>query len=335
MDKDNFPFVSIIIPCRNEEKHIGKCLDSIIEQNYPKNRLEILVVDGVSTDGTKKIIEKYIQKYTFIKFLENKRKVVSPGLNIAIKHSRGDFIVIISSHSIYKKDYLPKCIGYIQKYKADNVGGIEIAVSNSNSLIGKSIPFLLSSLFGVGNSYYRIGSKKPKWTDTVACSCYRKEVFDKIGLFNEDLVRNQDIEFNLRLKKTGGRILLVPEIISYYYARSTLKDLFKQNFWNGFWVVYSTKFAKTPFSLRHLVPFFLVLSLIGSLIFSLFCKPFIYFFGFIIALYFILNIFFSFKISLKNGLKYFPTLILSFLILHFSYGIGSLRGVIKLVRSKV
>jgi glycosyltransferase involved in cell wall biosynthesis len=334
MNKVGFPFISIIVPCRNEEKYISKCLDSLIAQDYPKDRLEILVVDGMSKDKTREITYRYASKYPFIGFLENRKKVVPPALNIGIKCSEGDLIMIVGSHTIFRQSYISKCVKYMQEYKTDNVGGVEIVLPGSDGLMGKAIAFALSHLFGIGNARYRIGSKKPMWVDTVAYSCYKRQVFEKIGLFDENLVRNQDIEFNLRLRKAEGKILLVPEIISYYHARPTLRAFAKQNFGNGFWVIYSTKFAKMPFSIRHLVPFFFVLSLVGSLILSLFFHPFIYLLALVFGAYLILNILFSVKLSLKKGFKYFPSLILSFSTLHFSYGFGSIWGVIKLIIPK-
>jgi len=327
-------FVSIIIPCRNEKKYIVRCLDSIIAQNYPKDNLEVLVVDGGSTDGTREIVKEYIQKYPFMKLLNNPRRAVPIALNIGIKEVKGEVIMRMDAHNAYEKNYISKCIKYLKKYDVDNVGGICITLPGANTILVRSIALTLSHPFGVGNSYFRIGLKKPRFVDTVPFGCYKKEVFEKIGLFNEELIRNQDIEFNLRLKKAGGKILLVPDITSYYHARSTLKAFVKQNFQNGFWVIYSTKFVKIPFSIRHLVPFFFVVSLMGSLILSLFFRPFIYLFAFIFGSYFILNVFFSTQLCLKNGLKYLPTLILSFSTLHFSYGFGSIWGFIKLTVSK-
>lgn len=326
--------VSIIIPCRNEEKYISKCLDSIIAQNYPNDKLEVLVVDGMSDDGTREILATYIREYPFVRLLDNSRKVAPAALNIGIKKARNEIIIRMDAHNVYERSYISKCIKYLKGYNVDNVGGVWVTLSGSDGLLAKAIALVLSHSFGVGNSYFRTGLKEPKYVDTVPFGCYRKEIFEKIGLFNENLVRNQDIEFNLRLKKAGGKILLVPGIISYYHARSTLTALAKNNFLNGLWVIYSTRFAKMPCSLRHLIPFFFVMSLAGSLILSLFYHPFIYLFAFIIGLYLIVNIFFSIKLSFKNGLKYFPALILSFSTLHFSYGIGSLCGIAKLFMSK-
>ena len=213
----NNPLVSIIIPCRNEEKFIARCLNSVLGQDYPKDKIEILTVDGRSDDGTKQMIKKYIQQYPFIKLLDNPKRVTPAAFNIGIKNSYGELIIIMGAHSIYEKNYISKCVEHLKKYHADNVGGIWKIMPAKNTLINKAIVFASGSAFGAGNAYYRKGySKGVKWVDTVFGGCYKKEVFEKIGLFNENLKRNQDLEFNLRLRKAGGKILLCPDIIIYY-----------------------------------------------------------------------------------------------------------------------
>lgn len=331
MNKAELPLVSIVIPCLNEEKYISKCLDSIVCQDYSKDRLEVLAVDGISNDKTREILKDYTRKYSFIKILDNPQKITPVAMNIGIKMARGDYILILSSHSEYEQNFVSKNIENFHKNNADCVGGIEKTLPSGNSIISQAIPLALSHPFGVGNTYYRIGSEMPRYVDTVPLGCYKRGVFDKIGLFNEDLIRNQDIEFNLRLKNAGGKILLVPNITVYYYARANLNGLFKQNFWNGFWVIYSIKYAKMPFSIRHLIPCIFVSSLIGSISFSIFSKYFLYLFILVSGSYFASNLFFSFKISLRKKLKYFIPLSLSFATLHFSYGIGSIWGLRKLV----
>ena len=326
----NLPFVFIIMPCLNEEKFIGRCLDSIIAQDYPKDKIEVLVIDGESTDKTREIVDEYIKKYPFIKLLDNPRRIQTFATNIGLKNAKGDIIIRMDAHAEYPKDYIYKSVYWLGKSGVDCVGGLWITKPGANSLIAEAIALTLSHPFGVGNSYFRTGLKEPRFVDTVPFGCYKREVFEKIGLFDEQLVRTDDIEFNLRLKRNGGKILLIPEIKSYYYARSNLISLAKQNFGNGFWVIYSIKFAKMPFSLRHLVPFFFVLSLVASLIISLFFHPFIYIFSFVFCSYLTFNILFSVKISSKKGLKYFPFLTLSFFTLHFPYGLGSIYGIIKL-----
>ena len=325
--------VSIIIPCRNEEEYIAKCLDSIVTQDYPMHNLEILVVDGISEDNTIQIVENYRKKYLPIKILKNPKKNTSYACNLGVNHSATNIIMIIGAHSTLGKNYISKSVKYLHEHNADNVGGLLVVLPGDKKMLAESIALVLSHPFGVGNAYFRIGLKEPKYVETVFGGCYRKEVFDKIGLFNNKLIRNQDLEFNLRLKKAGGKILLVPDIVGYYYARSTLKTLAKNNFSNGFWIIYSTKFAKIPFSIRHLIPFFFVLSVCGNLILSFIYKPFLYLFILILIAYLTLNILFSLGISFKKGFKYFIPVVLSFATLHFSYGFGSIWGMVKLFYS--
>ena len=333
--KNNLDFVSIIIPCRNEEKFIGKCLDSVIDNDYSKDKLEVLVMDGMSEDKTRKIIQQYIEKYPFIKILDNPKKITPCALNIGIKNAKGEIIIRMDAHSIYKKDYISKCVKYLQKYNVDNVGGIIRTLSSKNTIIAKAIAIILSNKFGAGNSRFRVGVDKPKLVDTVFCGCYRKEIFDKIGYFNENLIRGQDMEFILRLKKAGGKIFLVPYIITYYYPKSNLKDFFIHNFKSGIWVIYSIKFTKRLLRLRHYIPIIFVLSLIILGLLSFFSLLFFSLFLFEIGLYFLINIYFSVKIALKQrDLRYFFILPFVFASRHIGYGLGSIFGFIKLFFKK-
>lgn len=328
---DNQPFVSVIIPCRNEEKFIGKCLDSIIEQDFPKGNLEILVVDGMSNDDTRRIVKKYAINNSFIRLLNNPKKITPCALNLGIKNAKGEIIIRMDAHTTYQKDYISKCIKYLEEYKVDNVGGIWRTLPGEDTLTAKSIAIALSHPFGVGNSYFRVGLKDARYVDTVPFGCYKKKIFDKIGYFNENLIRNQDIEFNARLRNVGGKILIVPDIISYYHARPTFKELARNNFWNGFWVIYSMKFTDYPsFSIRHLVPAIFVSSVLLSLFASLWLGPVFYLFLFSIGSYVFLNLFFSFKLSLQKGLKHMIPLSLAFSTLHFFYGFGSIMSMFKL-----
>lgn len=337
INKDNYNKlkVSIIIPCRNEEKHISQCLNSLLDNSYPKDRIEIFVIDGMSEDNTRGIVKRYIEKYSFIKLVNNFKKIVPTALNIGIKKASGEIVIRVDAHNIYSSNYIEKLVLWIRKSKADNVGGIWITKPGAETVMAKAISLVLSHPFGVGNGLFRIGIKEPKYVDTVPFGAYKREVFDKIGLFNEKLIRNQDLEFNLRLKKAEGKILLIPDIVSYYYARSTLRALAKNNFSNGFWVIYSTKFAKIPFSVRHLIPFFFVLSICGSLILSFIYRFFIYLFVLVSVTYLISNVFFSLRISIQKGFKYFVPMIASFATLHFSYGFGSIWGLIKLAGKRL
>jgi len=326
---------SIIMPCRNEEIFISQCIDSIIANNYPHDKLQVLVIDGRSTDRTREIVEGYVKEFPFITLLDNPDKIQTLATNIGICLAEGKFILRMDAHAEYPRDFISKSVSWIKKSEADCVGGLMVTKPGNKSHNAKAISLALSHPFGVGNAHFRIGSQEPKYVDTVPFGCYRKNLFEKVGLFNEKLNRTDDIEFNLRLKKAGGKILLVPEIQSYYYARSNLWELVKQNFGNGFWILYSLRFAKIPFSGRHLVPFSFILSLLGTYLLSLLYQPFIYLFVAILGIYLLVNVLFSLKLSLKHGLKYFPFLVASFLTLHFSYGFGSLWGITKLVIARL
>jgi len=330
---NNSSFVSVIIPCRNEEKYIEECLDSVINQDYPKEKLEVLVVDGMSEDRTREVIEKYTKQYLFIKLLNNPKKITPVAFNIGVKNSNGDFIIIMGAHSVYERDYISKCVKYSNEYNADNVGGIWKIVPREKTLVAKSIAFASSSIFGAGDAYYRSGySGKPKWVDTVFGGCYRREVFNKIGLFNENLLRSQDMEFNLRLKKAGGKILLAPDIISYYYPKSNLKDFFVHNFEDGVWITYPLKFRIKAFCWRHLMPLIFVSSLIGTIILGTFTPIFFWLFLTIIVMYLLTNIYFSMKIAAKQkDIRYLFLIPVAFATRHIGYGLGSVWGLIKLI----
>jgi len=328
--------VSIVIPCWNEEKFIGKCLDSIIAQDYPKDKLEILVVDGMSEDGTKGTIKEFTQKYSFIKILDNPKKITPCALNIGIKNAKGDIIIRMDAHAKYEKDYISKCVKYLYEYNADDVGGIMITLPQQNTFIGKAIVNVLTSRFGVGNSDFRTGVSQPKETDTVFGGCYRREVFGKISYFNENLVSSQDMEFNIRLKKMGGKIMLFPDIVSHYYTRSDFQSFCKNNFRNGIWAVYPMKFVKhMPVRIRHLIPLMFVSSLVGSLILSFFIPMFFFLFLAVILSYLLTDFYFSSKIAIsERDWRYLLIMPFMFFSLHSCYGLGSIVGLVNVLFSK-
>ncbi|MCX6764122.1 MAG: glycosyltransferase family 2 protein [Candidatus Nealsonbacteria bacterium] len=322
--------ISIIIPCRNEEKFIGRCLDSIINNDYPKDKIEILVIDGSSEDETKNIILDYSKKYSFIKLLENPKKFTPFGLNMGIKAAKGEIILRVDAHARYRKDYISKCVKYLKEYNADNVGGIINTIPEDDTVAAKSIAISLSSFFGAGGSYFRLGSKKPREVDTVFGGCFKKEIFDKIGLFDERLVRSQDIEFNRRLKKYGGKIMLVPEIIADYYPQSILKNFLKHNFNDGIWTTYPLKFGINIFSFRHLIPLVFISGLFFLLVLSLFSRIFFYIFLFSFLFYFFSIILFSLKFVRKD-IRFLFFLPAAFFCRHFGYGAGSILGLLKIL----
>jgi cellulose synthase/poly-beta-1,6-N-acetylglucosamine synthase-like glycosyltransferase len=324
---NNNILLSIVVPCRNEEKYIGECLSSIVKNDYPKNKLEVLVVDGMSEDGTREIIKEYSKKNAFVTLIDNPKKITPVAMNIGIKESRGDYVLILSSHSKIGKNFLRINLESIEKYAVDCVGGILITLSANNSLTSKAIAFAISNPFGVGNSYFRIGSKESKYVDTVPFGCYRKEVFKKIGFFDEELIRNQDDEFNMRLIKNDGKILLVPDIVSYYYARDSIVKLWKMYFQYGYFKPLVSLKIGAVLTTRQVIPAAFIGSLVISLVLSIMFKQLFWIFVLILSLYLTFDLFFSLQIVIEKGLNYLPILPIVFSTLHLSYGIGYLRGI--------
>jgi len=329
-------FTSIIIPCRNEEKYIGKCLDSVLATDFPKEKMEIFVVDGMSQDKTRKIVRDYTEKYSFVRLLDNPKKFIPFALNIGIKQAKGEIIIRLDAHASYEKDYISKCLKYLKEYNADNVGGTMKTLPAKDSITAKAIARVLSHPFGAASSF-RVGLKKPRLVDTVFGGCYKREVFKKIGLFNENLLGgSEDMEFNLRLKKAGGKIVLVPDIVSYYYPKSNLRDFFIHNFKDGFWAIYPIKSTKTFLKLRHYIPLFFVTAVLASLILGPFFFLAKVFFVFLFGSYLLASLYFSLIIAIKN--KEFRFLFLMPLVFsnrHFSYGLGSVWGAIKIITPKI
>lgn len=314
---NNIPKVSVIVPCLNEEKFISGCLDSIIANDYPKDNLEILVVDGMSTDKTREIIKGYNQKYPFLNLLDNPKIITPAAMNVGIKNSNGEIIIKMDAHCVYGKDYISKCVKYLIESGADNVGGVLKAIPSKNSLTAKAIAISLSHFFGASGSCFRTGTDKPKEVDTVAFGCYWKKIFDKIGIFDERMAKIEDLELNLRLRKAGGKIMLFPDIKAFYYPSSNnLKSFLKHNFIDGIWTTYPLKFGFVSGSWRHYIPLIFVLTLPLS-----------------VWPYILLSFFFSLRIAIREkNIKLFFVMPLVFGTRHFGYGFGSICGLIRIFR---
>jgi len=225
--------VSVIIPCRNESANVTDCIESILKQDYPHSQMEVLIVDGMSTDGTREILNNYSVKYDFIKIIDNQKLIVPTALNIGIQKSTGEIIIRLDMHTIYAPNYISTLVNNLLKLNADNVGCV--CKTDVKELTPKSLAIknVLSSRFGVGNSSFRVGIDKVQKADTVPFGCYPRQIFERFGLFNERLVRNQDIEFNSRITNSGGSIYLLPDELCTYYARATFSALAKNSYSNG------------------------------------------------------------------------------------------------------
>lgn len=329
-------YISIICPIYNEEKYIAKCIESVIAQDIDKENIELLLVDGMSIDRTREIVDGYIKQYDWIRLLDNPDKIVPYAMNKGISESKGDVIIRIDAHTHYANNYISALSNALYKYEATNVGAVCYTdVLNKNSKT-EAIKEVLSNPFGVGNSLFRTGIEKVTEVDTVPFGCYRREVFEKYGMYNTKLVRNQDIELNKRIKRDGGIVLLIPDTYCTYLARETYKALSKNNYQNGLWnilTVYYTK-AFDSLSLRHFIPLLFVLSLVVPLFLAIIWKPFAIISELSLFLYLLLVTIISAKVYIKKTIN--PLyLITTFFILHISYGIGSLVGIKRILLKQI
>ena len=331
----NIPLISIVIPVLNEEKYIVSCLDSILDSDYSNKRLEIFVVDGMSDDNTIKIVQEYQSKYSFIYLLKNRQKHTPIGMNLGIKISHGEFVFILSAHAKYGIKYFTKLVENIQTLKADCVGGVLLTDVKNINKKSSSIKEVLMHKFGVGNAIFRTGCSELIEVDTVAFGCYRKRAFDTYGVFDEKLIRNQDIELNKRIINKGGKIYLIPEVECTYYARENFTDLAKNQYKNGFWNILTAYYTKTlnSLSLRHFIPLIFVLSLLIPISTSFFFPEILWLGGLSLVSYLSLVIIISLR--LKTSANSIIYLIGSFLTLHFSYGIGSLVGIFTVIKKMI
>ncbi len=319
--------ISVVIPCRNEEKYIALCLDSLIEAKPENFALEIFVCDGLSTDNTREIVSNYANKYDYIHLLDNLDKYTPYALNKGIRESKHELIAILGAHAEVAKDYFKNALDFFKNNpEAACIGGVLENVYEDET--SKAVGLAMSSSFGVGNAYFRTGEAEGE-VDTVAFGIYKKEVFDKVGLFDEDLVRNQDDEFNYRVTKAGLKIFLTKSLKCKYYVRSSFTKLYTQYYQYGLWKVFVNKKHNTITSIRQLIPLLFVLAILLNLILGFIFTVFFYFLTGILALYFAVAMYAALKLT--NNIKAISLIIYTFLILHLSYGIGYLEGIIRFV----
>jgi glycosyltransferase involved in cell wall biosynthesis len=329
------PLVSIVVPCRNEKLYIKRCIESIVSSSYPQDKIEIIVVDGISEDGTRELAEELADKYSFVRVLNNEKKILASGWNMGIENSKGDIIITANAHAEIEKEHIKKCISYMNQYKADCVGPVLITHPQDTGIIGEAIAAVMSHPFGVGNSTFRIGANKPNFVDTLHLGAYKREIFEKIGMYNEDLVRSQDIEMHRRLHYAGFNMLLVPDIKVHYYTRSNPKGFFKYGFLNGYWVTNPWSFGVNIASARHLIPMVFVLSIVTPVIISFFISDFYYASYVIVSLYIFISLLASLHKAINTKkISFFLIMPIIFFIYHITYGVGSIVGFLKSLFSR-
>ena len=323
-DAADLPLVSVIMPIRNEAEHIERCLAAVLAQDYPADLLDVTVVDGMSDDGTREIVGNYVRGYPNVRLLNNPGRIVPTALNIGIRAVQGDIIIRVDGHTTLAPDYVHQCVAALERTGADNVGGRMDA--QARGYFGKAVALATSSPFGVGSARFHY-SHEEEWVDTVYLGAYRREVFERIGLFDEQMVRDQDDEFNYRLRAYGGRILLCPQIRSRYTCRSSPRKLWRQYFEYGFWKVRVLQKHPRQMSWRQFVPPAFVAALLVAL--GLSALGIFWPLALIAGSYTVANLAASLWIGGRCGLRYLAVLPVVFSILHVSFGTGFLIGLIR------
>lgn len=316
--------VSVIIPMRNEEQYISKCLDSLLHQTYPAGRYEILVVDGNSSDRSAELVEQAGNRGGAVRLLDNPAGIVPTGMNLGIKSARGEIIVRADAHTVYPPDYIENGVKYLAQTGADNVGGPVTTEAANASFGARLVASILTNRFGVGNSHFRTSTTEG-YVDTVPFGTFRRDLFDRIGLFNEKLVRNQDNELNARIRGAGGKIYLTPALTTRYFPPASFFKLLRQTYRNSQWHLFTVRESGNVLAIRHLLPAVFSAAVIVLGVAALFSKLAMILFELMMCTYFLAAAYFAFRARyLSLPLKF--VMPFGFFCFHFVYGIGTLAG---------
>ncbi|MGH9545865.1 MAG: glycosyltransferase family 2 protein [Terriglobales bacterium] len=318
------PVVSVVIPMRNEQEHAEKCLLSLLQQTYPGDRYELLVVDGNSSDQSLEIVQRLQASYPNLRLLHNPAGIVPISMNLGIRNSRGEIVVRADAHTLYPAEYVERCVRYLQETSADNVGGPIRTVAAGPGFGPELVVAVLRSRFGVGNSEFRTSAREG-YVDTVPFGTFRRDLFDRVGYFNERLVRNQDNEMNARIRHAGGKIYLTPALTTDYFAPATFGQLLRQTYRNARWHFFTLRQMPGALGLRHLLPagFVLTLCVLAGLTLTTLAA------GLALAAILLMHLFVGYSFAMRQpGISLAVRLALpfAFLAFHAGYGLGTIAG---------
>jgi succinoglycan biosynthesis protein ExoA len=326
--------VSIVVPCRNEIRHIRAFLDSVFLQELDGIEMEVLIADGMSDDETKLVLSEFERKFVALRVIDNPEKIVSTGLNRAIREARGEIIIRMDVHTLYAPDYVRSCVEVLTETQADNVGGP--ALTRADGYMARAIAYAFHTPFASGGARFR----DPRYegpVDTVPYGCWLKSTLERIGLFDEKLVRSQDDELNVRLVSRGGIVWQSPRIVSWYRPRTSLSSLFWQYFQYGFWKVAVIRKHSRLASWRNPVPAacllagvaLLFFAAIASLAGSNFWKNvFLAEWAILVGLYLVATLAFAFSVARREGWSFLLSLPIVFAAYHLSYALGFLLAIV-------
>ena len=316
------PIVSVIIPCRNEEKRISALLDALYSQSYATDEMEVVIADGMSTDATRELIADFARGHADLKIrvVDNPKQIIPAALNVAIEAASGDFIVRMDAHSVPDVDYVKNSVDDLVNGKGENVGGVWKIQPGEDTWVAKSIVEATSHPLGVGGAKYRYTTEAEE-VDTVPFGAFRKDLIDEIGGFDESLLTNEDYEFNVRIRQNGGRIWLNPAIFCKYYARESFGLLAKQYWRYGYWKAKMLKRYPETARPRQILPPLFVLGVVGLIGLSFVSNLFLWALGFILLFYLLVLISVGTTVALKKN--YFPYVVgmpMAIILMHFVWG---------------
>jgi len=320
------PMVTVIMPVFNEERYIERSLGAVLAQDYPRDMMEVLVADGMSTDRTRQIIEQLQADHPHLQLIDNPQKIVATGLNATTERAQGDVIVRVDGHCEIAPDYVRRCVEHLIAEDVDGVGGPIETIGETP--MAETIAAAMSSKFGVGGSPFRTCKERTMLVDTVAFPAYRRRTVERAGPYDEELVRNQDDEYNFRLRKLGGKILLAANVHSRYHSRASLKRLWRQYYQYGYWKVRVMQKHPLQMQPRQFIPACFVLAVMCSLIVGIFWKPGLWVAGGLLGMYGLAALAAAIAVGRKHSLRMTWQLPFVFPALHISYGLGFLRGLV-------
>jgi len=328
--------ISVVCPIYNEERYIASFIESVLQQDYPKDDLEILLVDGMSKDNTRGIIAEYSMKYPIFRLVDNPQQTVPYAMNNGIRSAKGAIIIRLDAHAEYPSNYFSVLVKKLEELEgAENVGGICITLPCNDTTVATSIAECLSNKFGMGNSYFRVGVKEVMSVDTVPFGCFRKTLFDKIGLYDTDMIRNQDDELNGRIIKNGGKIYLLPEVEIKYYARDRISKVRKMFYQYGLYKPLGNKKLGSPTTIRQFFPFLFVVGLVLGWIPCVVLPMLWSLYAGVLLIHIMIGTMEGIKSARKTG-KFGSVLIMPYIFLnmHIFYGIGYLFGIYHIMFNK-
>ncbi len=329
VDGQALPLVTIMMPVRNEAAFIAQSLGAVLAQDYPPDKLEVIIADGMSEDGTRDIISRVAAHHQAVPVtvIDNPGRIVPSGLNLAIARARGSILIRVDGHCEIMPQYVRRCVAHLMEYEVDGVGGPIETVSQLP--LGKAIAAAMSCPFGVGGSAFRTGPAHPLLVDTIPFPAYRREAVERAGPFDEELVRNQDDEYNYRLREAGGKLLLAPDVRSKYYSRHSLPALWRQYFQYGLWKVRVMQKHPAQMRPRHFIPALFVAAVVGGAALAVFIPVVRTGWLAMLAAYLLSSLVASVLTAHRAGWRCLPLLPVVFASLHVSYGVGFLAGLVR------